>query len=80
MCPLCHSTNVRRSYPKLWEFLILIFLGRPSRCMDCDKRFYRWPWTLSRLPSRPPEAPPVLTAFKPPRRKSAAAAAAVGKR
>lgn len=27
MCPFCHSTKVRRSYPKLWDFLIMIFSG-----------------------------------------------------
>ena len=78
MCPLCHSKKVRRSYPKLWEVPVMIFLGRPMRCKVCNKRFYRWPWSLSRLPPRPPAATPELTAFTPPRRKSAAAAAGKG--
>jgi hypothetical protein len=73
MCPFCHSTKVRRSYPKLWDFLIMIFLGRPMRCKVCDHRFYYWPWSLSRLPPNPAAEPPKLTAFQPPRRKSAAA-------
>jgi hypothetical protein len=78
MCPQCHSKKVRRSYPKMWEFVFLIFLGRPMRCRTCDFRFYNWPWSLSSLPARPVAEPPKLTAFKPPRRRSAAAAAGKG--
>jgi hypothetical protein len=78
MCPHCLSKEVHRSRPKFWDFRLLKFLARPMRCEACDKRFYRWPWSLSRLPPRPLVAPPKLTAFKPPRRKSAAAAAGKG--
>ena len=79
MCPLCLSTQVRRSRPRFWDFRLLTFLARPMRCEVCDRRFYRWPWSLTSLPARPAEKPPTLTAFKPLRKRSAAAAAA-GKR
>lgn len=78
MCPICHSKKLRRSYPKLLDFVVLIFLGQPMRCRECDHRFYYWPWSLSSLPPTPAEAPPKLTAFKPPRRRSSAATAGKG--
>jgi hypothetical protein len=79
MCPLCLSKDVRRSRPRFWDFRLLKFLARPMRCLACDRRFYRWPWSLTSLPPRPAAAPPTLTAFTPVRKRSAAAAAA-GKR
>jgi hypothetical protein len=78
MCPLCRSKKVRVSHPRLWDFLFLILQARPMRCRVCHYRFYRWPWSRSGMPSRPVEAPPKLTAFKPQRRKAATAAGGKG--
>lgn len=49
-CPNCHCQSVRRSHRVgLFERIVLnVFSVRPYRCIDCDKRFYRYDGTLLR--------------------------------
>jgi hypothetical protein len=82
MCPLCHSKRVRRSAPKLWDFIFVILRARPMRCRVCSYRYYRWPWSSSEprtylwRPARPVDEVPQLKAFVPLNRPAARAAAA----
>jgi transposase-like protein len=39
-CPHCHSTRVRRSWPRLADYILFPASIRPYRCEPCQKRFY----------------------------------------
>ncbi len=39
-CPVCRSTQVRRSRMEWLEMLALLVLLRPYRCRDCQKRYF----------------------------------------
>ena len=38
-CPKCHSENIRRSYFRYHDWLLLLLLI-PIRCRNCHARFY----------------------------------------
>ena len=43
-CPMCHSRQIRRSKRQnVVEYLLstAVFV-RPYRCIECDRRFFRW--------------------------------------
>lgn len=50
VCPNCHCAAVRRSHRVgLLERVVLNALSvHPYRCIDCDKRFYRYDGGLLR--------------------------------
>lgn len=41
-CPECQSTETRCSHRRLWERLLIVFLLRPYRCENCQRRFWRF--------------------------------------
>jgi transposase-like protein len=43
-CPLCQSTNIRKSRRRgLLESVVFTLIRvRPYRCQSCDSRFFRW--------------------------------------
>ncbi len=50
VCPSCHCQTVRRSHRVglLERIVLTAFSVRPYRCVDCDRRFYRYDGALLR--------------------------------
>lgn len=42
-CPVCGNADIHRSHRRgLFERMLSLILLRPFRCMDCNKRFWRF--------------------------------------
>lgn len=53
-CPSCHGWKIYESRFRWFDQVLRLFLVRPVRCGECDRRFRR-PWFMpgeKRTPSR----------------------------